>query len=399
MSDEHPHSPGDARKRPRARSRAAERHPEKHHSESHPDAEKKADKSTGKKPGSNGKKPWYRRPALVGPLFLLLLIVVVGGVLLWRHSRTQEKTDDAYVDVVSEQVSPQVSGRVIQVMVGDNQDVQAGQPLVQIDPADYQSRLDQIAAVQAQAEAQLAEAEAQLVVDAAQVEVAQANLGTAEANATNANRQLDRYHNLQAVNAGAVSAQQLDSAVAAATSANAQLVAGQKSVAAAQAQLGYARSQEGAARAGISSAQAQVREADLTLSRSWVKARVNGRVARKTVSPGNYVTPGNPLMVIVPREVYVIADFKETQLNRMRPGQPARIKVDAYADLKLTGKVDSVEPATGQTFSLIPAENATGNWVKIVQRVSVKIVLDQLPDDPGRRLAPGMSAEVWVKVR
>jgi membrane fusion protein (multidrug efflux system) len=399
MSDEHPHSPGDARKRPRARSRAAERHPEKHHSESHPDAEKKADKSTGKKPGSNGKKPWYRRPALVGPLFLLLLIVVVGGVLLWRHSRTQEKTDDAYVDVVSEQVSPQVSGRVIQVMVGDNQDVQAGQPLVQIDPADYQSRLDQIAAVQAQAEAQLAEAEAQLVVDAAQVEVAQANLGTAEANATNANRQLDRYHNLQAVNAGAVSAQQLDSAVAAATSANAQLVAGQKSVAAAQAQLGYARSQEGSARAGISSAQAQVREADLTLSRSWVKARVNGRVARKTVSPGNYVTPGNPLMVIVPREVYVIADFKETQLNRMRPGQPARIKVDAYADLKLTGKVDSVEPATGQTFSLIPAENATGNWVKIVQRVSVKIVLDQLPDDPGRRLAPGMSAEVWVKVR
>ena len=104
-------------------------------------------------------------------------------------------------------------------------------------------------------------------------------------------------------------------------------------------------------------------------------------------------------MVIVPREVYLTAEFKETQLDRMRPGQPVKIKIDAYPELKLTGKVDSVEPATGQTFSLIPAQNATGNWVKIVQRVSVKIVFDRLPDVPAVRFAPGMSAEVWVTVR
>jgi membrane fusion protein (multidrug efflux system) len=356
-------------------------------------------KEPSKKSRKNGKKPWFRRAAIVGPLFLLFVVLVVVGVLLWRHSRTQVKTDDAYVDVVSEQASPQIAGRVLQVLVNDNQDVQVGDPLVEIDPADYQSSLDQAMAVRAQADAQLAEANAQLAVYAAQVEVARANLGTAAANSTNANRDLARYRNLQSINPGAVSAQQLDSAVTAATSAAAQLTAAQKSVAAAQAQEGYARSQGVAARAGIGSADAQVREAQLMLSRASVKARISGRIARKTVSPGNYVTAGAPLMVIVPREVYLTADFKETQLNHMRPGQPVRIKIDAYPDLKLTGKVDSVEAATGQTFSLIPAENATGNWVKIVQRVSVKIVFDQLPDDPGRRLAPGMSAEVWVKIR
>jgi membrane fusion protein (multidrug efflux system) len=352
-----------------------------------------------KKPRKNGETPWYRRAVVVGPLFLLFLVLVIGGVLLWRHSRTQEKTDDAYVDVVSEQVSPQVAGRVLEVLVDDNQEVQVGQPLLEIDPADYQSSVEQAAATRAQAEAQLAEADAQLAVDTAQVEVARANLGTAEANSTNANRQLERYQKLQAVNAGAVSAEQLDSAVTAATSAAAQLTAAHKSVVAAQAQLGYARSLGVAARAGIGSADSQVHEAELMRSRTSVKARISGRVARKTVSPGNYVTAGTPLMVIVPREVYLTADFKETQLDRMRPGQPVKIKVDAYPELKLTGKLDSVEAATGQTFSLIPAQNATGNWVKIVQRVSVKIVFDQLPDDPALRLAPGMSAEVWVKVR
>jgi len=360
---------------------------------------KESAKEPAKKPRKNGKKPWFRRAAIVGPLFLLFLILVVAGVLLWRHSRTQVKTDDAYVDVVSEEVSSQIAGRVLQVRVNDNQDVQVGELLVEVDPADYQSSFDQALAVRAQADAQLAEAEAQLAVYAAQEEVAQANLGTAEANSTDANRDLARYRSLQAINPGAVSAQQLDSAVKAADTAAAQLTAAKKSVAAAQAQEGYARSQGVAARAGIGSAAAQLREAQLMLSRASVVARVSGRIARKTVSPGNYVTAGAPLMVIVPREVYLTADFKETQLNHMRPGQPVKIKVDAYPDLKLTGRVDSVEAATGQTFSLIPAENATGNWVKIVQRVAVKIVFDSLPDDPARRLAPGMSAEVWVKIR
>jgi membrane fusion protein (multidrug efflux system) len=142
-----------------------------------------------------------------------------------------------------------------------------------------------------------------------------------------------------------------------------------------------------------------VAQARLTLSYTHVVAAIAGRIANKTASPGNIVAAGTPLMAVVPRDVYVTANLKETQLNHIVRGQPVAIKVDAYPDLKLTGKVDSVEPASGQTFSVIPPQNATGNWVKIVQRVPVKIVFDQIPDDPNRRLAPGMSVEISAKVR
>jgi membrane fusion protein (multidrug efflux system) len=154
-----------------------------------------------------------------------------------------------------------------------------------------------------------------------------------------------------------------------------------------------------AAQAGIASANSQVAQAELTLSYTQIEARIDGRTASKTVAVGNVVNVGVPLMAIVPRDVYITANFKETQLAHMRRGQPVEIKIDAYPDLKLTGKVDSVQPATGQAFSTLPAENATGNWVKVVQRVPVKIVFDKLPDDPDRRLGPGMSVEVSVRIR
>jgi membrane fusion protein (multidrug efflux system) len=343
--------------------------------------------------------PWYKRPGIVGILILAVIVIVVAVALIWRHSRSHVTTDDAYVDGIAEEVSPQVAGRVTQVLVDDNEDVKAGQVLVTLDPADYQVRLDQANAARAQAEAQMAEAHAQETVNAAQVEEAKASLGTAEANATNATNQLARYQKLKAVNAGAVSAQQLDSANAAAASTAAQLSAAHQAVYAAEAQVGYAGSLVVAARAGIGSADSQVAQAVLTLSYTQIKARTDGRTASKTVAVGNVLAPGTPLMAIVPRNVYVTANLKETQLNHLRRGQPVTIKVDAYPDIKLTGKVDSVEPATGQTFSAIPPQNATGNWVKVVQRVPVKILFDQLPDDPGRRLAPGMSVEISVLVR
>jgi membrane fusion protein (multidrug efflux system) len=221
----------------------------------------------------------------------------------------------------------------------------------------------------------------------------------AQANATNAGNDLKRYEALRGVNPGAVSPQQFDSALAAARSSAAQLRAAEKSVAAAQAQLGYVRAEIEAAQAGVRSADSQIHQAELTLSYTRVKARVAGRVASKTVSAGNFVTAGADLMAIVPREVYITANFKETQLARMRPGQPVKVKIDAYPDLDLRAHVGSVEAATGQAFSVLPAENATGNWVKVVQRVPVKILFDQLPDDPARRLGPGMSVEVTVTVR
>jgi membrane fusion protein, multidrug efflux system len=343
--------------------------------------------------------PWYRKPGIVGLLVLVVIVGGIAGLLLWRHSRSHVTTDDAYVDGISQVVSPQVSGRIVRIFVNDNEDVRAGRELVELDSADYQSRLEQAQATLAQANAQLAEARAQQVVYRAQVDEAEAGLGTAEANATNAANQLGRYQRLKGVNAGAVSDQQMDSAVAASTSTAAQLNAARKAVAAAQAQVEYSGSQVVAAQAGIGSAQSQVAQADLTLSYTHVLARIDGRIANKTVAEGNVVTEGMPLMAVVPREVYVTANLKETQLDHIKRGQPVVIKVDAYPDLKVTGHVDSVEPASGQTFSALPAQNATGNWVKVVQRVQVKIEFDRIPDDPDRRLAPGMSVEVSALVR
>jgi len=342
---------------------------------------------------------WHKKPGIVGILVLVVMVGVVAGLLVWRHSRSHVTSDDAYVDGISELVSPQISGRIVHVLVNDNQDVKAGQELVDLDPADYQVRLEQAQATKAQADAQLAEARAQQVVYQAQVDEAEASLGTAEANATNAGNQLGRYQRLQAVNAAAVSDQQMDSARAASQSTAAQLNAAKKAVAAARAQVEYSGSLIRAAHAGIASANSQISQAELTLSYTHVLAGIDGRVANKTVAEGNVVNVGAPLMAVVPHDVYVTANLKETQLNRIKRGQPVDITVDAYPELKLTGLVDSVEPASGQTFSALPAQNATGNWVKVVQRVQVKITFDRIPDDPDRRLAPGMSVEISAKVR
>jgi membrane fusion protein (multidrug efflux system) len=363
------------------------------------EGEAKKSEEPAKETKKPSEPPWYKRPGIVGPLILVFIIVVVGGALIWRHSLSYVSTDDAYVDGVSELASPQISGRITKILVDDNQDVKAGQVLVELDPADYQVRLDQANASRAQAEAQLAEARAQQTIYAAQLSEARSNLGITQANAINADHQLTRYQRLKAVNKGAVSAQQLDSAIAAATSANAQLDASRQAVSAAEAQMGYAASLILAAEAGIGSAHSQIAQAALTLSYTQIKARIDGRIANKSVAEGNFVVTGAPLMAIVPRDVYVTANLKETQLNDLKRGQDVTITVDAYPELKLTGRVDSVEPATGQTFSVLPAQNATGNWIKVVQRVPVKIVFNHLPDDPDRRLAPGMSAEISVTVR
>jgi membrane fusion protein (multidrug efflux system) len=344
-------------------------------------------------------KPWYRRPLLVGILILVIIGGTVGGALWWRHSRQYESTEDAAIDVVAQRVSPQIAGRVLRVLVADNQDVAAGTVLVELDPSDFQAKLDQAQAAKAQAAAQIAEAQAQAAVADAQGEQAKGNEGVAQANATNAANDLRRFQELRADSIGSVSQQQMDRAIAAATSSAAQVRAAEKGVAAAEAQAGHAAKQIEAARAAAKSADSQVDQAKLMLSYAQVKASVAGRIARKTVSPGNYVEAGTDLMAVVPRDVYVTANFKETQLTLMRPGQPVEVRVDSYPDLKLRGRLDSVQPATGQVFDVLPSQNAAGNWVKVVQRVPVKITLDKLPDDPAIRLSPGMSVTVKVTVR
>jgi len=360
-----------------------------------------ADRASGQRPPAREQKPkraFFQRPLLVGVLMAVVIVLVVGGALWWRHSRQFEATDDAFVDVIAQRVSPQVAGRVVRVNVKDNADVTAGQVLVELDPADFDARLVQARAALTQAQAQVAEAESQRAIREAEVEQARASESAAATGAANAASDFKRLAQARAADEATASAQQLDHARADQRSTAAQQRAAQKAIVAAQAQLGYVDKQVEAARAAVKAADAQVAQAQLTRSYAQIKASVAGRVANKTVTVGNYVEPGNDLMAIVPREVYVTADFKETQLARIRPGQAAEVKIDAYPDQTLHGHVDSVQPASGSAFTPIPAQNAAGNWVKVVQRVPVKIALDELPANPEHRLGPGMSANVKVTV-
>jgi membrane fusion protein, multidrug efflux system len=342
------------------------------------------------------KQSFLRRPMVLLVLGIVVLALIIGGVLWWLHARRYESTDDAFIDAHMTRVAPQVAGRVLRVAVDDNQEVKRGDLLVEIDPADYQARLDQAAANQATAEANLAQAKAQQLVTQADAEQAKAQVGVAEANATNAATQLKRDQPLAAREV--VSRQQLDNDIANQRSSAANLVAAQKRQASTEAQLGVSAAQVNAAEASVRAAEAQVAQAQLNLGYTKLRAAEDGRVAHKSVAVGDYVQVGQNLMAMVPDRVWITANFKETQLDLMRVGQPVDIGVDAYPEKTFHGHVDSFQPGSGAAFSLLPPENATGNYVKVVQRVPVKIVFDD-PPDASRPLGPGMSVVPRVKVR
>ncbi len=326
---------------------------------------------------------------------LLLLAGAAGGGYEWLITRDFETTDDAFIDAHVSQISTQVAGRVIAVPVEDNVAVQQGDRLVAIDPSDYQVKLDQAEASRAGAAAQLEQASAQAALQRANLDQAEANVQVTEADLFQTQQDFDRY---RTIDPRAISKQQLDNASAALRSAKARLEANRHAVAAMRAQVASADAQIDAARATLREQDAAVANARLQLSYTTINAPVAGRVAKRAVDVGNYVAPGTALMAIVPQTVYVTANFKETQLTRMRPGQPVEISIDAYPALRFRGRVDSIQPGTGSAFSLLPAENATGNYVKVVQRVPVKIVFDdpRISDYP---LAPGMSVLPRVRVR
>lgn len=342
-------------------------------------------------------RPFYKKPKyIVGAIALLLLVLALAfGIPWYLNYRQYRGTDDAIIDAHSSRVAPQVSGRVLAVPVDDNQMVKAGDLLVRIDPSEYQARVDQAAAALAQARGMLQQARAQKVVNEANVAQAQADVEVAKANAANAGGDLQRYSGLSKE---AVSRQTLQNAQQASRSAEANVTAAEKKVAAAQAQVDFADSQIVADQANIKSAQAQLEQADLQLSYTKLQARTDGRVTRKNVSVGDYVSAAQQVMVVVPQEVFVTANYKETELTDMRVGQSATITVDAYPDVKFTGKIASIQSGTGAHFSLLPPENATGNYVKVVQRVPVKIVFDDTTSEAYRRLSPGMSVEPSVKI-
>jgi membrane fusion protein (multidrug efflux system) len=326
---------------------------------------------------------------------IVLLALLVGGTLYWLNARHYESTDDAAIDSYSTQVAPRVAGQVTKLLFTDNQHVSAGDTLVLIDPRDIQAKLDQAKAQQASADATVQQSRAQVVVQQASVDQAAANVRVSEADLLQARQDYDRF---QAINPHAVTRRQIDAATATFHSAQAKLDSSRQSVDGAKAQVRAAQAQVAAAQASLKQSDANVQAAELQLSYCSIVAPVAGIVTHRTVDAGNYVNPGQPLFALVQDDRWVTANFKETQLAGIRPGQDVDVTIDAIPSLTFHGKVDSFQAGTGTVFSTLPAENATGNYVKIVQRLPVKIVFDdrRVKDYP---LAPGMSVTPSVRVR
>jgi membrane fusion protein (multidrug efflux system) len=330
-------------------------------------------------------------------LIVLILVLLVGAIFGFRyylHARGIESTDDAFIEGHVIQISPKVAGHVIEVQVKDNQEVKKGDLLVTIDPRDFEVGLDQARAGEASARSKLKQAETQLPVARAALGQAEAEVQVAETNT--AQRESDRRRVEQL--GELASRKDLDDAIAAARNARSQLIAAQRRMTGAAAQVTAVESQIRTAQAEVDQASVAIQQAELQLSYTKVFAAEEGRVTRKSVESGMFIQPGQALMAIVPREVWVVANFKETQLTQMRPGQPVEIRVDAYPDRRFKGHIDSIQAGSGARFSLLPPENATGNFVKVVQRIPVKILFDG-PTDPGILLAPGMSAQPEVRIK
>jgi membrane fusion protein, multidrug efflux system len=407
---------------------------------------------TDEKPQGNGGR-WR-----IGGIVLVVLILIAG--FFWLRSRGKEATDDAQVDGHITQIAPRVGGTVAKVHISNNQAVKAGDVLVEIDPRDYQIAVDRAKAELADAVATASaartgvpiarvetasgvstasggvdQAEASVAVADRQIQVAQADLVSAEAHqrekeatAVRAAHDVDRLRGL--VEKDEISKQQFDAAVAQADSARAAADAAKSDVTAAQGNITVAQQRAAAARgaasqaraglenartapqqlqvtearansaeARVRQAEAALRQAELNLEHTTVKAPTNGVVSRKAVELGQVIQPGQPLLALVDlSDVWITANFKESQLAKMRPGQKATVDVDALGGKEFAGHVDSIAAATGAKFSLLPPENATGNYVKVVQRIPVRISLEP-GQDPEHLLRPGMSVTPTVSVR
>jgi membrane fusion protein (multidrug efflux system) len=342
------------------------------------------------------------------PLFWIILIVVsavliVGGTLFWLHKRQYATTDDAFVDAHIVRIAAEVQGKLTQVADIDNRHVQAGTLLATIEPHASAASLDQAKAQAVQADAGIQQAEAQVVSAQAQQRQAEAQAHDPEAQAAKAAADLRRYLALEKLDSAAVSGSQIDQAHEAAKSSAAQATAARRAVDNAAAQVAVAQKQVKASQAQKEAAEAQIRSAQVTVGHLDLRAPVSGQVVNRNVNLGSYVSPGTQLMAIVPDQIWVTANFKETQLTHMAIGQRVTISVDAFPDVEFDGHVDSIQRGAGQAFALLPPQNATGNYVKVVQRVPVRILFDRprrdSPDPHAYPIGPGMSVVPTVKVR
>ena len=334
------------------------------------------------------------------PVALVLLLSGAGyyGYHWWTTGRFEEVTDDAFLQADKVTVSPRIAGVVASVEVADNQPVKAGDVLAHIDDRDYQ-----IALTVAQSDAQKAQANllgvgAAIVQQGAQIDVARANVDDAQAALSFAGQESARYHSLLQTGSGTLQRQQqtdmdLRQKQAALTKAHASLEAAEK-------QVDSLKALQAGMEAGLAGAQAKVEQARLNLTYTTVMAPIAGVAGDCSLRVGQFVAAGSNLVTLVPigRDIYLVANFKETQVGQIAVGQPVRFTIDAFGDHEFHGRVASFSPGTGSQFALLPPENATGNFTKIAQRVPVKIVLDA-NDTLLLRLRPGLSADatVWTK--
>lgn len=304
---------------------------------------------------------------------ILILALVVTGFIVYNLQF--QSTDDAYVENHTVQVAPKVSGHIVQVLVTDNQKVKKGDLVAVIDNKDYKVALDKASALYEKA--------------LAGQKVAKANFNATQIEIKNAKADLERYQNLYKT--GAVSKQQLDMVQTKYESTQARLVNADENV--------MSEAQNKVADADIKSLKAAKEQAQLNLSYTKIYAPQDGTVSNKRVEVGTYVQVGSPIFVIVPNDVWVVANFKENQVGLMRAGQPVDIKIDAYPNKIFKGKIDSIQRASGAKASLFPPENAVGSFVKIVQRIPVKIVFDEEINPDEYNIVPGMSVVPKVKVK
>ena len=398
------------------------------------------------KPAAAAEKPKSgHRKWVLGIGGIVILIAGVSAFVWWLGARHFETTDDAFLDAHIVEVSPRIAGHVLKVLVNDNQRVKAGDVLVELDPASLDTDVQQAQAnldvakananqaktsielTQKTAEASKQQGQAGVTVAQAAVTTAEAGIAQAEAEvaadeamAHKADLDLQRMQNL--LKTGDVTQQQVDAAVADAATATAHLAASQKAVASSRAQLQEAKAklteaeaqfagvnvvpertavserQYDSAASQIAQLQAALDQAKLNRSYAVITAPTDGRITRRSVEAGQYVDKGQAMFALVPVDLYVTANFKETQLRDMKAGDAVEVIVDAYPGEKLKGHVESLQQGSGSRFSMLPPENATGNYVKVVQRVPVKIEFDE-PLDLTKDYAPGMSVEPKVRVR
>ena len=361
-------------------------------------------------PIAEKKAPLFRRPGVIISAAVLLILAILYTATIFFHNLTHESTDDAFIDAHIVSIAPKISGKISSVRVQDNELVKKGDLLLEIDPGDVDAQVAQRRAALDVAKAKLEtaqlgaeQASAHVKTLLAAYEAAKSSTAATAADTSKTLGDLTRNRGL--IKSGAISQQDFQHSEADTKSSEATLESKKKQLAAAAAyaeegrkQADSAVAQVGAARAEVAEAAAELKQSELQKSYTKITAPEAGRVTNKAIEPGTYVQVGQPLFAIVPTQVWVTANYKETQLTDMRPGQPAEIDVDAYPSRALHGHVDSIQAGSGARFSLLPPENATGNFVKVVQRVPVKIVFDEQPNVQ-EVLGPGMSAVPDVKVK